>query len=248
MRQGRAFSYEGALPIFFALALETRGGEASSSSSRRRRQKRWSVSPHFERNAGSPGGRLLVQMSLTMSDCTQLKTWISIDMKERFAGLARSQGLSESAMLKRLVDLMLRTAGAGEAPAIPAPRGSPRGGSRLTVRLRSDDRILLRERAAARGMPQATYVSVLTRAHLRGLAPLPKEELLALRRAVSELGSIGRTLNQIARAANQGERVSGPGREDLKAMLRMCGGLRDHVKGLLTANVRSWEQGHGEPV
>ena len=47
-----------------------------------------------------------------MSDCTQLKTWISIETKERFAAVARHQGLSESAMLKRLVDLVLKTAGA----------------------------------------------------------------------------------------------------------------------------------------
>lgn len=148
-----------------------------------------------------------------MSDCTQLKTWISIETKERFAAIARHQGLSESAMLKRLVDLVLQTAGAGEAPAIHAVRVSARG-SRLTVRLRADDQALLRERAAARGMPPATYVSVLTRAHLRSLAPLPKEELLTLRRTVSELGAIGRNLNQIARAGNQGERLSGPSRED----------------------------------
>jgi len=69
------------------------------------------------------------------------------------------------------------------------------------IRLRPDDQILLRERAAARGMPPATYVSVLTRAHLRSLAPLPAEELLALKRTIGELGSIGRNLNQIARAA-----------------------------------------------
>jgi hypothetical protein len=182
-----------------------------------------------------------------MNDCTQLKTWVRIETKERFAAVAHHQGLSESAMLKRLVDLMLQTAGAGETPALPAPRRS-RKGARLTMRLRADDQVLLRERAAARGMPPATYVSVLTRAHLRGLAPLPKEELQALKRTVSELGSIGRNLNQIARAANQSGRVSGPGSEELKAMLRVCGGLRDHVKGLLSANVRSWEQGHGEPL
>ncbi len=55
------------------------------------------------------------------------------------------------------------------------------------IRLGADDQLLLPERAAARGMPPATYVSVLTRAHLRSLAPLPKEELLALKRALAEL-------------------------------------------------------------
>ena len=111
------------------------------------------------------------------------------------------------------------------------------------IRLRPEDQILLRERAAARGMPAATYVSVLTRAHLRSLAPLPAEELLALKRALAELGSIGRNLNQIARAANQGQTVTSPGRDDLTAMLRVCGTLRDSLKRVLLANLKSWEGG-----
>jgi Bacterial mobilisation protein (MobC) len=113
------------------------------------------------------------------------------------------------------------------------------------IRLRADDQILLRERAAARGMPPATYVSVLTRAHLRSLAPLPKEELLALKHTLGELGSIGRNLNQIAHAANQGQLVTSPGRKDLEAMLRVCEALRDRLKRVLLANLRSWEQGSG---
>jgi Bacterial mobilisation protein (MobC) len=102
----------------------------------------------------------------------------------------------------------------------------------------------VRDRAAARGMAPATFVSVLVRSHLRNLAPLPKEELLALKRSVAELGAIGRNLNQIARAVNQGGKPSGPDREDLWAMLRLAEGLRDHVKALLKANQRSWHQGH----
>jgi hypothetical protein len=54
---------------------------------------------------------------------------------------------------------------------------------------------------------------------MRSLAPLPKEELLALKRSVSELGSmVGGHLNQIARGANQCDRVVGPVREDLRVM------------------------------
>ncbi len=69
--------------------------------------------------------------------------------------------------------------------------------------------MLLRERAAARGLAPATYVAVYTRAHLRSLAPPTKEEPLALKRSIAELGAIGRSMNQIARAANQGESVAG---------------------------------------
>lgn len=187
----------------------------------------------------------MVQMSLTMSDCTQLKTWVTKETKERFAAVARHQALSDSALLKRLVELMLQSASAAEVATIEAAGRLARD-SRVTVRLRVDDQMLLRERAAARGMPSATYLAVLTRAHLRSLAPLPKAELLALKRTVSELGDLGRNLNQIAHAANKGERVSGPGRDDVKAMLRVCEALRDHVKGLIRANLNSWEQGHAE--
>jgi hypothetical protein len=179
-----------------------------------------------------------------MSDGAHLTTWVARETKTRFAAVARQQGLSDSALLKRLVEVMLQ---AGNPPDSEATSGRSVRASRLSIRLRPEDQILLRERAAARGMPVATYVSVLARAHLRALAPLPKEELLALKRTVSELGGIGRNLNQIARAVNQGERVAGPGREELKTMLRVCEGLRDHVKSLLSANIQSWEQGYAEP-
>ncbi len=117
---------------------------------------------------------------------------------------------------------------------------------RVTIRLRAEDLMLLQARATARGMPAATYVSVLTRAHLRNLAPLPKEELLSLNRAISELGRIGRLLNPIARAAHQGERVSGPSRDDLLSLFRTCVALRDHVKELLRANLATWRRGYTE--
>jgi hypothetical protein len=110
--------------------------------------------------------------------------------------------LSESALLRRQVELVLLKAGLSPILTKSPTGARPRRGARLMIRLRPDDQILLRERAAARGMPAATYVSVLTRSHLRSLAPLPAEELLALKRTIGELGSIGRNLNQIARAAN----------------------------------------------
>jgi hypothetical protein len=106
---------------------------------------------------------------------------VSSETKARLRALAETQQLSESAMLRRLVELVLLTAGL--APIITqTPTGArARRGARLMIRLRPDDQILLRDRAAARGMPAATYVSVLTRSHLRSLAPLPQEELRALK-------------------------------------------------------------------
>jgi Bacterial mobilisation protein (MobC) len=167
---------------------------------------------------------------------------VSSETKVRLRALAERQHISESAMLRRLVELVLLKA--GMAPIIEeTPSGArARRGARLMIRLRPDDQILLRDRAAARGLPAATYVSVLTRSHLRSIAPLPQEELQALKHTLAELGSIGRNLNQIARAANQGQLVTRPGRDDLAAMLRVCGTLRDSLKRVLLANLKSWEQ------
>jgi antitoxin component of RelBE/YafQ-DinJ toxin-antitoxin module len=117
--------------------------------------------------------------SLTMSDGAYLTTRVNRETKTRFAAVARHQGLSDSALLKRLVDAMLQ---AGHAPNHTATHGRAGRVSRISIRLRPDDQILLRERAMARGVPAATYVSVLTRAHLRSLSPLPKDELLAFLR------------------------------------------------------------------
>src|SRR5208283_2200881 len=155
---------------------------------------------------------------------------VSSETKARLRALAERQQVSESALLRRLIELVLLKAGLSpiimETPADARPLRT----ARLMIRLDADDQLLLRERAAARGIAPATYVSVLTRAHLRSLAPLPKEELLALKRTLAELGSIGRNLNQIAHAANQGQLVTSPGRDDLTAMLRVCLTLRDNLK------------------
>jgi hypothetical protein len=133
------------------------------------------------RNAGLPYGCYLLQLSLTMSDRTHLTTWVTKETKDRFAAVARHQGLSDSALLKRLVEMMLQGASAAEV-GTPGGAGRTLRDSRLTVRIRPDDQLLLRERAAARGMAAATYVSVLTRAHLRGLVPYRRRSGFCLRR------------------------------------------------------------------
>jgi hypothetical protein len=113
------------------------------------------------------------------------------------------------------------------------------------VRLENEDWRLLRERAAARGMASATYVSLLVRSHLRGGAPIPKTEYLALRQSILELTAIGRNVNQIARALNTGERSARLGREEFLGILKVLGALRDHFKALLLANERAWKGGNG---
>lgn len=183
-----------------------------------------------------------------------LKTRVTPEVKARIAEITRAELLTEAVWLRRLIvraiEAQAPVESEGESQRTHAVRGGGPGGrgraSRLYVRLRREDRLLLHERAAARGMASATYVSVLLRAHLRALTPLPKDELAALKEVVGELGAIGRNLTQITRAVDQGGRVIGPGREELRAILKVCEALRDHTKGLIRTNTASWESGYAE--
>ena len=171
------------------------------------------------------------------SDCF-IHCRVTSQTKGLVEAAARHQGISESRLIKQLLENLLRVATPIEAPSVQAPSEIPRG-SRLSIRLAADDRMRLADRAQARGLASATYVSLLVRTHLHGAAPLPKAEYLALRQSILELSAIGRNLNQIARAANMGQSLPPHGAE-FAAMLRIAEALRDHVKALLKANEASW--------
>jgi predicted DNA-binding protein len=190
-----------------------------------------------------------------------IKARLPLELKDRVKALSEQRFLSESAWLKSLVVRELQAMAGDPVTAKVAARALTtrsesrarqdaygRRNGRVYVRLRKDDEQLLHARAAARGMRPATYISILTRAHLRRLAPLPKDELLALRRCIGELAALGRNINQIARAANDGGRLPGSAREEFRAMLKVCEALRDTTKALLKANLTSWESGYGEDV
>ncbi len=185
-----------------------------------------------------------------------IRARLTPDMKRRVANVAGREDVTESAWLKRLIVQALLAADDGGADAASMPDAVVPGSChnqerkrrrpcdrRVYVRLRPEDLLLLETRAAARGMRSATYVSVLTRSHLRRLAPLSKDEYLALYRSISELSAIGRNVNQIARYAYEGGRLPPSLRQECLAILKVCEGLRDHTKKLLMANLKSWESG-----
>jgi hypothetical protein len=178
-----------------------------------------------------------------MVDTRLISAHIPSDKKARFALVAHQQGLSESALLKRLVYAALLASNVVQSDVTETVEPVVATG-KISVRLRPDDLFTLRERATARGVPTGTYVSFLIRSHLRSLPPLLVQELAALKSSLAELSAIGRNLNQIAHALNRGEHPHGPDRADLQALLRALGGLRDHTKSLITTNLTSWNLGY----
>jgi hypothetical protein len=87
--------------------------------------------------------------------CIQCR--VSPETKVRLHVIAEQHGITESALLKRFVDVaLLQNAGTPGSNVSRQVHAIPRN-ARLFVRLRADDRVLLLERAAARGMAAATY-------------------------------------------------------------------------------------------
>jgi hypothetical protein len=189
-----------------------------------------------------------------------IKARVTADVKRHVTDAAHREFLTESVWLRQLVHRTLVAASANGASAAHGLTGLPvcaaalrarsrtstAARARVQVRLRPEDRLLLHERAAARGMPAATYLSALLRSHLRGLAPLPREELASLKRSIAELSAIGRNLNQLARAAHQPGRIVAPGLQEVMSMIKVCDAMRSHVKAVVRANVQSWESGYAQ--
>jgi hypothetical protein len=185
-----------------------------------------------------------------MSASQFLKTRVSPETKQRVRVAAARAFVTESGWLKRLVaqglvstpisnESQLRS---GVQPVGRSAREPELASSRFYVRLRLDDCLLLRERASARHMAAATYLSVLARAHLRSVAPVPKQEFQALKEAIAELAAIRRKLNEVS--LRQGGRANIPGVDDVRTLLRVCEAMRDHVKSLLAENLNSWKVGY----
>jgi hypothetical protein len=162
--------------------------------------------------------------------------------KAALRAAAERQQLTESALLKRMLQIVLHT-NAAAAPGDFVVADRPSRQARLYVRLTMGDRQLLQARSAVRCMAPATYASNLIRAHLRALTPLPEVELRAIRQATRELAAIGRNLNQIALATHRGGSGGGASREELRNLLKACVALHDHFRSYIRTNLSSWSSG-----
>jgi hypothetical protein len=165
---------------------------------------------------------------------------VTSETKARVRALAIREGTNESAIVKRLLHEALRAATpCADSSSRTSPQVDRR--ERVCVRISAEDRLLLEDRASARGLASAAYLAFLARTHLHGRAPLPRPEYLALRESILELKAIGRNLNQIAKALNQGGHAAISSRAEVATMLRAVERLRDEFRALINANEGSWK-------
>jgi predicted DNA-binding protein len=180
-----------------------------------------------------------------MSADAFIQVRVAPEVKARLQALAERENITESALVRQLLLTMLRVQGSAQESEPDETEATSRD-SRVWVRLRLEDRKLLKARARARGVPSATYVALLVRSHLHAVAPVPEAELLAVKQSISELRSIGRDLNIMARIMGRDGAGSQPGQRDVLRMMKVGDVLRDRIKALYAANAKAWETGDAE--
>ena len=100
----------------------------------------------------------LPTLSLRLTADAFVQCRVTAEIKTLVRALAKREQVTASALIKQLLQVVLRSSAAAGFPRLEEPQRSSRD-MRLYVRLNPNDRLLLRQRAAARGMPAATYES-----------------------------------------------------------------------------------------
>jgi len=121
------------------------------------------------------------------------------DTKARFVALAARHQLSESSLLAKMVDEVLKansplTRGSSSQRIALSSDADTVAGDRITLRLRPGDRSSAAKRAHARGMKTGSYLALLIHNHVRGSQVLPPSELDQIRTVCAHLAALGRQL------------------------------------------------------
>jgi hypothetical protein len=157
----------------------------------------------------------------------------------KFAELAASRGMSESALLTVLMDTVLEQ---NEMPdRVVRNAEADAATERVSLRLRPGDRRRVDARAAERNMKPASYVVALIRAHVRHDAPLPAAELNALKVAVGQLSAVGGILNQLVHASHAGAAPVGDLVQTLRETVARIEDVRRCVADVVRAHLMGWE-------
>jgi hypothetical protein len=173
---------------------------------------------------------------------------VSSDLRARFAALAERHQLSESGLLAKLVDEVLKANSpvAGEPGEQRAARASSADGAaedRITLRLRNGDRTLAAERAGARGMKTGSYLALLIHNHVRGSAVLPPNELDLVKATGAHLAALGRQLRMIGMPNTLAEPAASELRDAIALARREIEAAREATAAIVRRNLISWESG-----
>jgi hypothetical protein len=166
---------------------------------------------------------------------------VSASEKNWFATLARSRGMSESALAHSVIR-SVKDSGSLD-PYTTGPR-SP-ATDRITIRLRPGDGQAIERRASERGMNPSAYIAALVRAHVAVNPPLAARELAALKHSIVVLADLGPLLAETA----HNPALSGPRLEEVRQNISRTraavAALEQRTHDLVRTALISWETRSG---
>jgi hypothetical protein len=166
---------------------------------------------------------------------------VSVDEKNWFATLARSRGMSESALAHSAIR-SVKDSGSLDLYAT-GPR-SP-ATDRITIRLRPGDGQAIARRASERGMKPSAYLAALVRAHVAVNPPLATKELAALKHSIDVLTDVGTLLAETAHSPT----LAGPRLEEVRQHISRTraavAALEQRTHDLVRTALISWETRSG---
>ncbi|WP_298700206.1 hypothetical protein [uncultured Variovorax sp.] len=171
-------------------------------------------------------------------------------MKVQFAALAARLGLTESGLMARLAEEVVRTNPPVPGRAASAPIAQVQSaaevdvGDRITVRLRRGDRACVAQRASARGMKTSSYLTLLVHNHVRAVDVLPPQELDKIKAASAQLGAIGRALRNFGAPKFPLDEATSAFVDLLEQVRSEVEHARRESADVVRRNLQSWESGH----
>ena len=171
------------------------------------------------------------------------------DAKARFTALATRHQLTESGLLSKLVDEVLRSnAPSAVTPDLAADVKSTEtdvaSEDRITLRLRHGDRMRAAERSGARGMKTGTYLALLIHNHVCASDVLPPLELDLLKAVGAQLAALSRQLRVFDMPNTLAEPAASELRNLLARVRHEVESAREASAAVVRRNLMSWEAGH----
>lgn len=177
---------------------------------------------------------------------------ISVDLKDAkgpFLAACSAMKVTPSDLIRKVVlDLV------GNQPKLEPPGqfeivsgAAGRGATRVEVRFTDDEYEALSKSAASMGFENVQHlILALSRGYLTLSPQFGKEEMAALGESNRQLLSMGRNLNQIARALNQGGMVSGFTDDRINQLYARIVQHTEYVSRLIAANIERWRLDDGK--
>jgi hypothetical protein len=185
-------------------------------------------------------GTCLVNSSNPTARIPSITARPTLAEKERFAQVAASSGISESALALIAIRALLESNGP-LASTTASESGRQPATDRITIRLRPGDGRAINQRAAQRGIRASTYLAALVRAHVAASPPLTVDELAILKQGVAVLANLGRSMSYIARNAAQGGALSPELQKLLSQTRAVVDALERRTHDLARSALITWE-------